>query len=482
MEALAKVNWMFLVPELIILTAAVLLLVIDLLLKPNASRYYFGLFALISLLWSGIYLGWLFDKLDRILGDTYLIDSFSVTVKILLLIGVGFVICISLAINRKDFEEVEGEYYALLLFATLGGMVVASSADLITLFVGIELLSLSSYVLVGLRRREPSGVEAAWKYVVMGSVASAFILYGMSFLYGFTGSTNLFAIKNQILQAPQSGYILYVYLALFFIMFGFGFKVASAPFHTWAPDIYQGAYTSITSFIATVSKIAVLTLVFRFFIGEWHAFVQPLLLTLASVSMIVGNTVALVQTNVKRLMAYSGIAQVGYLLVPLAVFGNMFIESVVYYLVAYLFMTMGAFAILFLVTEEMNSDELSAFAGLSQRSPLLALLMSIFLISLAGFPITAGFLGKFYILMDALHTSTKYSWVVAIMIITTIVSYFYYFRLIRQMYLRTSDQQKAFRVPWSIGLVVLISFIGTVGLAVMPHWALDLFSQIRLLV
>ena len=482
MEVFSNGNWIYLVPELIILAAAVLLIVIDLLLKPNTSRQYFGIFSLISLLWTGIYLGWLYDKQERILGNTYLSDTFSVTVKIFILIGVAFVICISLATNREDFEQVEGEYYALLLLATLGGMVITSSVDLITLFVGLELLSLSSYILVGIRRKSQLGVEAAWKYVVMGSVATAFLLYGMSFLYGFTGSTNLFTIKSEMLQTSQSGYILYIYLALFFIIFGFGFKIASAPFHTWAPDVYQGAYTSITAFLATVAKIAVFALVFRFFIGEWHVLLQPILLVIATVSMIVGNTVALVQTNVKRLMAYSGIAQIGYLLIPLAVLGNLFIESTVYYLCAYLFMSMGAFAILFLVTEEENSDEIRAFAGLSHRSPLLAFLMSIFLISLSGFPITAGFLGKFYILMDTLNASTKYGWLVAIMIVTTIVSYFYYFRIIRQMYLRTPNQPKAYRIPWSIGFVVLISFIGTIGLAIVPNWVLTIFSQIRMFV
>lgn len=482
MEALTNVNWMYLVPELIILIGAVLLMIFDLLIKPEISRRYFGIFSLLSLLWAGIYLGWLLAKEERMLSDTYLFDSFSAMMKILILIGVAFVICLSLAMNREDFEAVEGEYYYLLLWATLGGMVIASSADLVTLFVGLELMSLSSYILVGIRKKHPAGVEAAWKYFVMGSVATAFILYGMSFLYGFTGSTNLFTIKSEIHQTIQSGYILYIYLALFFIIFGFGFKIASAPFHTWAPDVYQGSYTSITAFLATVSKLAVFALAFRFFIGEWQVILQPLLLIVAVASMIVGNAVALVQTNVKRLMAYSGIAQIGYLFIPLAVLGSFSIESAVYYMFAYLFMTMGAFAILFLVTEEENSEELSAFAGLSQRSPILALLMSIFLISLSGFPITAGFLGKFYILMDTLNTSAHYGWLAAIMIVTTIISYFYYFRLIRQMYLRAPNHRRAFRIPWSVGLVVFISFLGTIGLAVVPDWAMEIFSQLKLFV
>ncbi len=482
MDAITNINWMYLAPEFIILSAAALLLLIDLVLKPQISRRYFGIFSLISLIWAGIYVGWLFDKKERLLGDTYLLDSFSATAKLLLLTAVAFVILITLAFRNQDFEAVEGEYYYLLLLATLGGMVIVSSADLITLFVGLELLSISSYILVGIRKTSESGPEAAWKYFVMGSVASAFILYGMSFLYGFTGSTNLFTIKSETLQISQSGYVLYIYLALFFIIFGFGFKIASAPFHTWAPDVYQGAYTSIASFLAVGSKIATFCFIFRFFIGEWHVILQPILLIVASASMIIGNTVALMQTNVKRLMAYSGISQMGYLLIPLAILGNLFMESTFYYLLAYLFMTMGAFAILFLVTEDAKSDEISAFAGLYHRSPWLAFLMSVFLISLAGFPITAGFLGKFYILMDTLHSSLQYRWLVAIMIITTIISYVYYFRLIRQMYLRKPVKTEAFPISWPVGLVVLISFIGTIGLAIMPNWTMEIFSQIKMFV
>lgn len=486
-KGLAQINWMLLAPELIILSTAALLSILDLFIHRKISRQYFGIFSLIAIVWAGIYLIWNFGTFGRILEDTYLVDSFSTVVKLLILLGVFLVILVSLGKKSEDLQTCQGEYYYLLLIASLGGMVMVSSADLITLFVGLELLSISSYVLVGIRKKHLSSVEAAWKYIVLGSVSSAFVLYGMSFLYGLTGTTNLLVMSNLIVSIMQSSYGLYMYLALFLMIFGFGFKIASAPFHTWAPDVYQGAYTPITSFLAIVSKIAAFAFVLRILFiyvplhqtDEWKLIVQPLLLVLAVLSMVIGNTAALRQTNAKRLMAYSGIAQMGYLLIPVATLGHFLIESTFYYLLAYLLMTMGAFAVIFLVTDEAKNDEISAFAGLYHRSPVLAIFMTIFLISLAGFPITAGFFGKFYILLNTLHHPNQLIWLAGVMIVTTIVSYFYYFRIIRQIYFRNPAHSQPLVVPWSIGFAVVIGLVGTVGLAVFPNWILSVFSQVH---
>lgn len=491
MDKISEINWMLLAPELIIVAAAALLSIIDLLLDRKISRRYIGIFSLLAVVCAGIYVVRQFHVSEQLLQETYILEPFSAMIKLLILSGVACVILLSLAGKRQTLQSCEGEYYYLLLTATLGGLVMVSSFDLITLFVGLELLSISSYILVGIRKKNAGSAEAAWKYVVLGSVSSAFILYGMSFLYGLTGSTNLNEIKLQIVSVVQNGYGLYIYLALFLMILGFGFKIASAPFHTWAPDVYQGAYTPVTSFLAVVSKIAAFGLVLRIFyaylpliyFGEWQAMIQPLLLILAALSMIVGNTVALMQTNAKRVLAYSGIAQMGYLLIPLAMLdhpGNVLVlPSTFYYLIAYLLMTIGTFAILFLVTEDADNEEISAFAGLYQRSPLLAFLLSIFLISLAGFPITAGFLGKFYILLNTLHSSTQFIWVAIVMISTTIISYFYYFRFIRQMYFRAPASSQPLRTPWSVRFILLIGIVGTVGLAIMPNWVIEFLSSVN---
>lgn len=486
MNHISQINWMLLAPELIILATAACLSLLDLFLNQKIPRKYFGVFSFIIVVWASLYIGLQFDVSERILADTYVFSSFSAMIKLLILAGTGFVILLSLGGKRQTLAGYEGEYYYLLLIAALGGMVMSSSADLITLFVGLELLSISSYVLVGLRKRHLPSVEAAWKYVILGSLSSAFILYGMSFLYGLTGSTNLYEIEQQIAFVVQSGYGLYIYLALFLMVAGFGFKIATAPFHTWAPDVYEGAYMPVTSFLAVVSKIATFGLTLRIFIaymplvqmGEWQAMVQPLLFALAALSMIAGNTAALRQTNAKRLMAYSGIAQMGYLLIPLATLGNYFLESIFYYLLAYLFMTMGAFAILYWVTEEAGHEEISAFAGLYKRSPIMAVILSLFLISLAGFPLTAGFFGKFYILLNTMGQYEQFVWIAILMIVTTVISYFYYFRFIRQIYFRDPITSDAFRIPISIGLAVVIGLVGTIGLAILPGWVAYFFQEL----
>ncbi|SEM79476.1 NADH-quinone oxidoreductase subunit N [Lihuaxuella thermophila] len=472
-------------PELVIVSAAALLSVMDLFLKETASRKVIAVLSLAAVLAAGVFAVMGFGHPPyQILGDTYRIDSFSLTFKVIILAGTALVLLLSLHLNKEEIETREGEYYYLLLTAVLGGMVMVSSADLITLFVGLELLSLSSYVLVGIRRKDLKSNEAAWKYVVLGGVSSAFILYGMSFVYGLTGSTNLFVIRDRLMQALYSGYDLFVYLALFLMVVGFGFKIATAPFQMWTPDVYQGAMTPVTAFLAVVSKTAAFALVMRImliaflpvFSPQISVGVEKLLMILAALSMIAGNAVALKQTNAKRLMAYSSIAQAGYILVPLSTLGFVLFPSLAYYLLAYLFMTLGAFAVLDVVTREGKNEELHVFAGLHQRSPWLAFAMSVFLISLAGLPVTAGFFGKFYLIINAI--GREQHWLAGVMILTTVVSYYYYFGIIRQMYFRSPASLRPIPVPWTAGLVIVVGVIGTIGLGLLPDTVLQSLGKI----
>ncbi|MBA4495973.1 NADH-quinone oxidoreductase subunit N [Paenactinomyces guangxiensis] len=474
-------------PELVIVSAAALLSVIDLVLKESVPRKIIGVLSLLSVIAAGVFVGMGFDHPSyQILGDTYRIDPYSLTFKGIILAGTALVLLFSLGQKKEDPEAKEGEYYYLLLTAVLGGMIMVSSADLITLFVGLELLSLSSYILVGIRKKELQSNEAAWKYVVLGGVSSAFILYGMSFVYGLTGSTNLFTIQQRMMEALNGGYELIIFLSLFLMVVGFGFKIATAPFQMWTPDVYQGASTPITAFLSVVSKTAAFAFVMRILLiayvplintGAWEEVVGPLLIIIAALSMIVGNTVALKQTNAKRLMAYSSIAQAGYILVPLATLGLMPFSSMAYYLLVYLFMTMGAFCIIDLVTRESENEKISAFAGLHRKSPWLAFAMSVFLISLAGIPVTAGFFGKFYLLTSAV--SSQKFWLAGIMIVTTIISYYYYFGIIRQMYFRSAPSVAAIPVPWTAGLVIVIGLAGTIGLGIYPDAVVQFLGKIN---
>ncbi|MBA4541823.1 NADH-quinone oxidoreductase subunit N [Thermoactinomyces daqus] len=489
-HTLLDFNLRVMAPELIIVSAAALLVILELLLKESTSRNWIGWLGLLAVIAAGVSVGMEFGHPPyQILNDSYRVDSFSLAFKALLLGGGGLTILFSLAGGKNEQPKPKGEYYILLLAALLGGMMMVSSADLLALYVGLELLSLSSYILVGINKRDRHSNEAAWKYVVLGGVSSAFLLYGMSFLYGLTGATNLFAIQGKMVEMVATQDQAYIYVSLFLMMVGFGFKIATAPFHTWTPDVYQGSPTPVTIFLAVVSKAAAFALVARVLLiaylplvstGAWNEIVSWLLMILAACSMIIGNTAALRQTNAKRLLAYSSIAQAGYVLVPLSTLGFVGFDlfpSLFYYLCAYLFMTAGAFAVADCIAKSCKNDQISAFAGLSRRSPWLAGVMTIFLISLAGFPVTAGFFGKFYLLTSAVGSNQ--AWLAAAMILTTIVSYYYYFEFIRQMYFRAPDlAAPRVSVSWAAWAVLAIGVTGTLALGLFPDLLLHELGKI----
>lgn len=343
-QRLFAADLVYLLPELTLIVTAVVMSLIDLFLPDKQSRRSMGLLGLIGIAVSVFFIVQQVNvhPLDPatnqpvtkvLLGQMYRLDDFAHMFKLIFLTGTALVILLGMGTfgrNGQSKMRHEGEFYYLLLAASVGAMVMASSGDLITLFIGLELLSITSYILVGMYKSELPSNEASFKYIVMGGISSAFIIYGMSFLYGLTGTTNI-AVLSQGLPAVYSSFEPIIYLSFFLMIAGFGFKIAAVPFHTWAPDVYQGAPTPVTAFLAVVSKAAALAIIFRLFINV-YAYLQPnpmlgvessffddALLTfsvLAAASMIIGNTVALRQTNVKRLLAWSGIANAGYLLSP----------------------------------------------------------------------------------------------------------------------------------------------------------------------
>lgn len=464
-------DWSLMTPEIVLLVLALTVFTIDFTTGIKGKKPFIGILSVISLIIT-IALVIIFNQTSGQIGDMFIVDPFAMLFKVVILIGVVLVIISSMSYMDKNEDMYQGEMYSMLLFSALGAMLMVSSADLITLFIGLEILSISSYCLAGFRKYQAKSSESALKYVILGGTASAFILYGMSFLYGLTGSTSLVEIGT----AMGSLYDQYPYLiimSLFFMIAGFGFKISIVPFHMWAPDVYEGAPTPITGFLATVSKIAGLAILLRIlFIGfgpiyhEWFFIIA----VIAALTMIVGNTVALVQSNVKRLMAYSGIAQAGYLLVPLAALLhlNITMSMIVYYALAYVFMTLGAFAIISHVTEDAKSEEMSSFAGLYKRSPFLAHSMTVFLLSSAGLPLTAGFVGKVYIFLGVI--TSQMFWLAIVMIVTSTISFFYYFGIIKQMYMRApKEEDSELKTPTSISVVVIISVVGTFGLALFAN-------------
>ncbi|MGO4889171.1 NADH-quinone oxidoreductase subunit NuoN [Anaerobacillus sp. MEB173] len=486
LETLLSYPWGIMAPEFTILIVATLLSLIDLFMKNNQSRKILAWFGFAGIIVALIFLaGQIGEPVQMILHDTYRLDSFSIAFKFILLIGAALVMLMTISYGKNDIDY-RGEFYYLLLAGLLGAMIMTSSADMITLFVGLELLSIASYILAGLRKRNLQSNESAWKYVVNGSIAAAITLFGISYVYGLTGSTNLFEI-SAAMSNPQVMENSFLLMFAFFIIFiGLAFKIAAAPFHMWAPDVYQGSPTPVTAFLSVVSKAAGFALILRMllviFVNAPGISGMPLLMdtqiyiaVIAGVTMIIGNTLALRQTNVKRLFAYSSIAQAGYLLVPFVSLSIFMFDNVWFYLVAYLMMNLGAFAIIQMVTERSNSEDISSFAGLYRQNPILAVAMSIYLISLAGIPISAGFVGKFNIFIGAL--ATEHYILASVMMGTSIISYFYYFGIMRQMFFRNSEHADKIRVPVGMIIVLVVAAVGTVGLGLFPGVALDFFYQ-----
>lgn len=498
LDTLLQYDWAKMTPEFIILGVATLLSLLDMFMKKETNRVvlaYIGMLGIIAAFFFLIQdIG---QTPESILFETFIVDGFSILFQSLFLLGAFFVLLIAIHMDERTITQAyRGEFYYLMLAALLGAMVLASSADFITLFVGLELLSLSSYVLAGMNKRSIRSNEAAMKYLMNGGISSAILLFGISYVFGLTGTTNLFDIARRLPEEAVMNHSLLLMIAFFMIFVGITFKIATVPFHMWAPDVYEGAPTPVTAFLSVVSKAAgfafLLRVHFTVFIFipkgidesgfvEWLLpSVQWMLLIVAALTMIIGNTVALKQTNLKRLFAYSSIAHAGYLLVPLVSFqengANEFaFSSIWFYLLGYVVMNLGAFAVIHYVTMKEKDEQITSFHGLSKKAPFLSIVMTIFLLSLAGIPGTVGFMGKVWILIGAL-TEEQYI-LASIMIGTTVISYVYYFRLFVSMFFRPPLTANKITAPFTIILVAVLCAVGTILLGIFPQQALDLFQS-----
>jgi NADH-quinone oxidoreductase subunit N len=366
---------------------------------------------------------------------------------------------------RRDF--LQPEFYILLLAATAGMMVMGSATSLVTIFLGLELLSVALYVMSGFARRDTRSQEAGVKYLLMGGFASAFVLYGMALVYGATGSTLLPQIAQR--AAHDIGNNLLV-LGILLLGVGFAFKVSAAPFQMWTPDVYQGAPVPVTAFMSVGTKAAAFAMILRVFdqglpglSQDWGA----LLAFVAAASMIVGNLAAIVQTSLKRLLAYSGVAQAGYILVGVLGAHGAGPAAVLFYLAAYLVMNFGAFAILIVMSGRLGDrDRFEDLDGLGYRHPLLGVLMTVFMLSLAGFPPTAGFIGKFF-LFEA-GVAGGYTWLVVLAVLMSVVSVFYYFRVVAHVWTRPAEPEVRFGVPAGASLAIILSGVLALVLGLFP--------------
>jgi len=492
LETLKSFNWSVMTPEFIILGVTALLTLLDLFLPKKQDRRILGWIGIVGIFAAIISVTSLLGtEATSILDDTFTLDAFGKSFKLILLAGAALVMFLAISYEAKDgLEEYRGEFYYLFLTALLGAMIMTSSGDLITLFVGLELLSISSYILAGIRKHNLKSNESAMKYVINGGISTAITLFGMSYVYGLSGSTNLFEIANT-LSTISDGQLAYLLgLAFLMILVGLSFKLAAAPFHMWAPDVYQGAPTPVTAFLSVISKTAGFVIIIRILIavfynaapgvsGEGILFqMHDYLAVIAAVTMIIGNVVALKQTNIKRMFAYSSIAHAGYILVALTTLSSNMVYSIWFYLLAYMLMNLGAFAVIQVVAGQSDEARIADFAGLYRRSPVLAVLMGILLVSLAGFPGTAGFIGKLNIFVGAFYGTPHYV-LASIMIATTVVSYFYYFGVMTQMFFRPASDERKVNVPFGIVVVLLVAVVGSVLFGIMPNIALDFFDNLK---
>jgi NADH-quinone oxidoreductase subunit N len=504
MFALQTLTWSdtwYLAPEIVLSVFAVLLALLDVFLPKRLNRDVIGWLTLVGLVTAAVFVvmqllslgsGAVTDSTPgshNLLSGSYRIDDFGNLLKLVFLGASAFIVFSSLGTVRDEDVPIKGELYYLILPAVLGAMVMSSSGDLITLFVGLELLSITSYILVATRKKSRISSEAAFKYVVTGGVASAFILYGMSFLYGVTGGTNLLVIVQGI-DAAMENFQALLYVSFFLMMAGFAVKLALAPFHAWAADVYQGAPTPVTAFLAVVAKGAAFAMLYRIFMntafftmGTDGAMKNDIFLglsVLAAAAMIVGTVGALRQRNVKRLLALSGVANAGILLTPLALslteFHASLFSEFLYFLIAYAFMNIGAFSVLTVVSRDSGNETLSGFAGLYHRAPWTAGAMTVLLCSLAGLPITGGFFGKLFILFGTVQTHTF--WLSAILLVTTVISYAVYFTFIRQMYMRGGLLDSGLHMSIPTTITIWVCTLATLALGFLPMPILDWIDQI----
>lgn len=463
-------------PEIIVFSMAMVVLLVDLFLKPS-NRIVIYLLSQLTLL-AAIFaivtthspaIGFVFTGL---LVD----DSLSDTVKVMLLAStfIYFVYTRSYLEVRKLFC---GEFYALCLFALLGMMIMVSGSHFLSLYIGLELLSLSLYALVALDRDNARATEAAMKYFVLGALASGMLLYGISMIYGATGSLNLAEVASQILNADLHKPVLV--LGLVFVVSGLAFKLGAVPFQMWVPDVYEGAPTAMTLLIASVSKLAAFVFVIRFLAQGLLALSHDwasMLLIMAVLSMAIGNITAIAQTNLKRLLAYSTISHVGFLLFGIMSASINGYASALFYIAAYVLMTLAGFGVMLLMSRKgFEAEQISDLKGLSQRSPWFAFMMMITMFSMAGIPLTVGFFAKFTVLQAALQAG--YTGMVVFAVLMAAIGAYYYLRVVWYMYFEKPEDSSTITAPLDMKLVLSLNALLLLALGLFPQPLMNIAAR-----
>jgi NADH-quinone oxidoreductase subunit N len=459
----------YIMPEIALTILALGILMADLFLKRKETT------AVLSIMSVGVVayiIGW--SEMGTAFSGMYVSDGYSTFFKFIFIINI--ILSILVSMRYIEVEKVNfGEYYSLMLLATLGMMLMASAGDLIVLYLGLELMALSTYVLAGFIRYDVKSNEAAVKYFLLGAFASTFLLYGTAMIYGLTGTTNIRGISTYIMEnGLASNPVLMLSMILFAV--AFSFKIAAVPFHMWAPDVYEGAPTSVTAFMSVGPKAAGFAVLGRVFMVafssvkvEWAAVLIPI----AILTMGVGNIVALSQTNIKRMLAYSSIAHAGYMLLGIIAGTSEGMASVLNYMLIYGFMNIGAFAVVIMLRSEgFKGDTIADYQGLSKTHPMAAALMLVFMFSLTGVPPTAGFMGKFFIFMSAMNAG--YTWLVIIAVIFSAISAYFYLRIVMYMYMKEPKETVQLSNSNGLSLALVVTAAAVLIIGVMPSFVVNI--------
>lgn len=472
------INLTPILPEIALSVLAMALLLINVFL-PGKQKAYLGYISFVGVLATGVLVvsGW-GVQIESFSGSVVQ-DNFATFFKIIFLLAAGLAILVTdQYMERENCNH--GELYPLILFTVVGMMLMASGTDLMTIFLGLEVMSVSLYVLAGFNRANIRSNEAGLKYFLLGAFSTGFLLYGMALTYGATGSTRILKIAEQVAQMTSPATNIMLLAGMLLMITGFSFKIAAAPFHMWTPDVYEGAPTPMTAFMSAGPKAAgfaaalrLLLVAFPTMQADW----SQLFWILAVLTMTVGNITALRQDNIKRMLAYSSIAHAGYALVGLTAGNGTGVAGILFYMLSYAFMNIGAFAVVILVAKKGETNgNVQDFAGLGFKHPLLAVSMCVFLFSLAGMPPTAGFIGKFYLFSGAIQQG--YIWLAIIGVLNSAASVYYYLRVMVFMYMKSPTEDFSWmKITAPATLALIISVSGSLIPGIIPSYILELAQQ-----
>jgi len=470
------------IPELSLAAFAIAVVLLDLFIQRK------GLLAVISLVGLVVAAGFTIamwgGSPQAIFNNMLAVDSFALFFKLLFL-GIAALVILASTDYVAKFARFQGEYYALVLLSALGMMLMAATTELIAIYIALELTSISLYILVGFLK-DPKSTEASLKYLLLGAIASAVLLYGMALVFGVTGKTQLGEIAQVIqamsLQATLANPALILGIVL--LVAGFGFKIAAVPFHMWVPDVYEGAPTPITAFLSVGSKAAGFAIILRVFysafgLPEWLSLNWGLIFAvLAAIGMTLGNVAALPQTNIKRMLGYSSIAQAGYLMVGLATVGAspaadvLGRSGVLFFLASYAVANLGAFIAIIAISNKLDSDLIQDYSGMIKRAPWLAIALSLCLISLIGIPPAAGFIAKFYIFSGAVQHGLL--WLVIIAVLNSVISAYYYLRVVKVMWLGEPASEEKVLSSGALRVALSLSCLGVLLLGIIPGYIMKM--------